>query len=222
MLADALIDWGWVGDHLSDIRFRLVQHIELTVLAVGIGLAISLPLAVLAYRRRRFYGPITAVTGILYTIPSLALFALLVPYTGLTSTTAEIGLVSYTLLILIRNIVVGLRGVPADVKEAARGMGYTPSQLLWRVETPLALPAIVAGLRIATVTTVGLVTVTSVLTEGGLGYFILNGFRRSFFSTMIFLGAGLSVMLAITADGVLLLVQRWLAPWARARQARSE
>ena len=222
MLADALIDWGWVGDHLDDIRFRLVQHIELTVVAVGIGLAISLPLAVLSYRRRRFYGPITAVTGILYTIPSLALFALLVPYTGLTSTTAEIGLVSYTLLILIRNIVVGLRGVPEDVKEAARGMGYTPSQLLWRVELPLAMPAIVAGLRIATVTTVGLVTVTSVLTEGGLGYFILNGFRRSFFSTMIFLGAGLSVMLAITADGVLLLVQRWLAPWARARQARSE
>jgi osmoprotectant transport system permease protein len=220
MLADALIDWGWVGDHLSDIRFRLVQHIELTVLAVGIGLAISLPLAILSYRRRRLYGPITAVTGILYTIPSLALFALLVPYTGLTSTTAEIGLVSYTLLILIRNIVVGLRGVPEDVKEAARGMGYTPSQLLWRVELPLAMPAVVAGLRIATVTTVGLVTVTSVLTEGGLGYFILTGFRRSFFSTMILLGSGLSVMLAITADGLLLLVQRWLAPWARARGAR--
>jgi osmoprotectant transport system permease protein len=219
-LADALIDWGWVGDHLDDIRFRLVQHIELTVLAVGIGMAISLPLAVLAYRRRRFYGPITAVTGILYTIPSLALFALLVPYTGLTNTTAEIGLVSYTLLILIRNTVVGLRGVPEDVKEAARGMGYTRSQLLWRVEFPLALPAIVAGLRIATVTTVGLVTVTSVLTAGGLGYFILNGFRRNFFSTMIFLGSALSVILAMTADGLLLLAQRWLAPWARGRKVR--
>src|SRR5436189_2933168 len=204
MLADALIDWGWVGDHLDDIRFRLVQHIELTVLAVGIGLAISLPLAILSYRRRRFYGPITAVTGILYTIPSLALFALLVPYTGLTSTTAEIGLVSYTLLILIRNIVSGIRSVPADVLEAARGMGYTPRQILWRIELPLALAVIFAGIRVATITTIGLVTVTALIGEGGLGYFILLGIQL-FFSTPLIVGAVGSVLFAAIADAALVL-----------------
>jgi osmoprotectant transport system permease protein len=216
-----LIDWGWVAGHLDDVWARFVEHAELTLLAVGIGLAISFPVAIWAHRHRRVFGPVTAVAGVLYTIPSLALFALLVPFTGLASKlTAEIGLVSYTLLILIRNIVVGLRGVPEDVKDAARGMGYTERQLLWRVELPLALPAIVAGVRLATVTTIGLVTVTSVLTLGGLGNFILTGFRRNFFSTMIFLGAGLSVAFAVAADLALLTAQRLLTPWARPRPGR--
>jgi osmoprotectant transport system permease protein len=211
------IDWEWIADHTDDIWFAFVQHVQLTVVAVGVGLLISLPLAILSYRHVRLYGPITAVTGIMYTIPSLALFALLVPYTGLSKLTAEIGLVSYTLLILIRNSVVGLRGVPDEVKEAATGMGYTGRQMLWSVELPMAVPAIVAGIRIATVTTIGLVTVTALVGEGGLGALILEGFRRNFFATMILTGAVLSVALALAADAMLLLAQRLLTPWARAR-----
>lgn len=213
------IRWDWIWGHLDDVRTQLLEHLWLTVLAVGIGLAISVPLAVYAYRHRRAYPPTTFLAGVLYTIPSLALFALLVPFTGFSTLTAEIGLVSYTLLILIRNIVAGLSGVPTDVKEAATGMGYTPRQLLWKVELPLALPVIVAGIRIATVTTIGLVTVTALIGKGGLGHFILEGLRRRF-DTEILLGAVLSVGLAMAAEAVLLGGQRLLTPWARARGAR--
>jgi osmoprotectant transport system permease protein len=210
-------DWEWVVEHLDLIGSLLLDHVILTGLAVGIGLAISFPLAVLAHRNRRLFPPITWVAGILYTIPSLALFALLVPFTGLTKVTAEIGLVSYTLLILIRNIVVGLDGVPEDTKEAARGMGYTDRQLLWRVELPLALPAVVAGIRIATVTTIGLVTVTAIITEGGLGQLILDALQRRLDFTLAITGAGLSLLLAIGADVLLVGVQRVLSPWAGGR-----
>jgi osmoprotectant transport system permease protein len=154
------------------------------------------------------------VTGILYTIPSLALFALLVPYFGLSFLTAEIGLVSYTLLILIRNIVAGIDGVPAPVREAATGMGYTRWRLFWSIELPLALPVIVAGLRIATVTVVGLVTVTALIGQGGLGFFILDGLRR-FFNTPLIVGAVLSVALAVALDLILLGAERALTPWRR-------
>jgi osmoprotectant transport system permease protein len=191
------------------------------VLAVGIGLAISLPVAVFAFRHRRWYGPVTGVAGILYTIPSLALFALLLPITGLGTDTAEIGLVSYTLLILIRNTVAGLDGVPADVKEAARGMGYTSGELLWRVEIPLALPVIVAGIRIATVTTIGLVTVTSLIGKGGLGFLMLAGFRNLYPEVAVLVGVVLSVALAVAADALLLVGQRLLTPWAAAREVRA-
>jgi osmoprotectant transport system permease protein len=213
--AEPLIRWSWVGDHLDEIWSRFLEHIELTVLAVVIGLAISLPLAVFSHRHRRAYPPITFVTGLLYTIPSLALFVFLVPFTGLSVLSAEIGLVSYTLLILIRNIVAGLDGVPEDAKEAARGMGYTNRQMLWRVELPLALPVIVAGIRIATVTTVGLVTVTALIGKGGLGHFILDGLQN-FFATETLIGAVLSVVLAIVADVLLVWVERLLTPWSRA------
>ncbi len=221
LAAEPLVRWEWVRDHLtrycSDcVPTRTWEHIQLTVLAVAIGLLISLPLGIYAYRHPRFYGPVTWVTGFLYTIPSLALFVSLIPFTGLTTTTAEIGLVSYTLLILIRNTVAGLRGVPEDAKEAARGMGYTASQLLWRVEIPLAVPAIAAGVRIATVTTIGLVTVTALIGRGGEGHFILLGLRE-FFSTATVLGAVLSVILAILADVLLLGVQRLVTPWTRRR-----
>jgi osmoprotectant transport system permease protein len=215
-VGEPLVRWDWIADHTDDITEKLIEHLQLTGLAVLIGLLISLPLGIYAYRHRRLYTPITAVTGVLYTIPSLALFAFLVPYTGLSTTTAEIGLVSYTLLILIRNIVAGLDGVPADVKEAARGMGYSDRQLLWRVELPLALPVIIGGIRIALVTTIGLVTVTALIGKGGLGYFILIGIRQ-FFSTASILGAVLSVTLAVVADAMLLLIQRWLTPWSRGR-----
>jgi osmoprotectant transport system permease protein len=214
----SFVDWGWIADHAGEIGSLSVDHVVLTGLAVGIGLLISFPLAILSHRHRQWFPPITWVTGILYTIPSLALFAFLVPFTGLTKVTAEIGLVSYTLLILIRNIVVGLDGVPEDAKEAARGMGYTDRQLLWRVELPLAIPAVVAGVRIATVTTIGLVTVAAIITEGGLGTLILRGLRRGLDARPVVVGSVLSFLLAIAADGTLLLAQRVLTPWAQKRR----
>jgi osmoprotectant transport system permease protein len=213
--------WSWVADHIPEITSKFWEHVELTFLAVGIGLLISFPLAVFAFRHRRFYAPITWITGLMYTIPSLALFVMLLPLFGLSTTTAEVGLVSYTLLILIRNIVAGLDAVPADTKEAALGMGFTRRQLLWKVELPLAMPVIIAGVRIATVTTIGLVTVTALIGKGGLGFFILQGLEQ-FFSTPIILGAALSVALALAADGLLLLAQRLLTPWTRAARSRSD
>jgi len=213
-----LFRWDWVLDNRDDLWLALGEHVWLTFLAVTIGLAISVPVGIFVARRRRLYGPVVAVSGLLYTIPSLALFAFLTPVTGLSTTTAEIGLVSYTLLILIRNVVAGLDAVSPDVREAALGMGLTRRELLWKVELPLALPTIVAGLRIATVTTIGLVTVTALIGKGGVGYFILLGLSRTF-STAIILGAGLAVLLAIAFDTVLTRVERVLAPWARARAA---
>lgn len=212
-----LFRWDWLFDHLDVVGQLTVEHLRLTAIAVVIGFAISFPLGILAYRHRRTYAPITAVTGVLYTIPSLALFMMLGPFTGtLSTTTAEIGLVSYTLLIIIRNTVAGLRGVPEDVKEAARGMGYTDRQSLWKVELPLAVPAIVAGVRIATVTTIGLVTVTALIGQGGLGIYILEGLQR-LFSTQILIGAVLSMLLGVAADRALVLVERRLTPWSRTR-----
>jgi len=218
MLAE-IVRWSWIADNSGEIFDQLVEHIQLTFIAVAIGLVISFPLAVYAYRHRRAYGPMTVVTGILYTIPSLALFAFLVPYTGLSVVTAEIGLVSYTLLILIRNIVAGLDSVPPDSREAALGMGYSRRQLLWRVEIPLALPVILAGVRLATVTTIGLVTVAALIGRGGLGYFILLGFDRSF-TTALLVGAVLSLLVAIAIDFLLVVAERVLTPWAHARSAR--
>ena len=207
--------WDWVVDNLDDVWLALGEHFYLTLLAVALGFLISFPVSIYVFRHRKFYGPVTAVAGILYTIPSLALFAVLIPITGLASTlTAEIPLVIYTLLILIRNIVAGLDEVSDDVKEAARGMGYTNRQLLWKVELPLAMPTIVAGLRIATVTTIGLVTVTAIIGKGGFGYFILLGLTRTF-STAIVLGAVLSMIFAVIADVALLRIERFLAPWTR-------
>ena len=211
---EPLIRWDWIAGHADEIAQRIGEHLELTVIAVGVGLVVAFALAVLGLRVPALLAPITWITGVLYTIPSLALFALLVPYTGLSLLTAEIGLVSYTLLILIRNIVGGIRGVPAEVREAAAGMGYTPRQILWRIELPLALAVIFAGIRVATITTIGLVTVTALIGQGGLGYLILFGIQL-FFSTPLILGAALSVALAVVADGALVLVQRALTPWSR-------
>lgn len=210
----ATFRWDWVFGRLDEIGVRFAEHLWLTFLAVAIGFAISLPLAILGARRRRLLAIITGFSGFLYTIPSLALFAFLIPFTGLSVMTAEIGLVSYTLLILVRNTVTGLDGVPHEVKEAARGMGFTRRQLLWRVEIPLAVPAIVAGLRIAAVSTVGLVTVTALIGLGGLGHYILFGLQRSF-PTAVLLGVVLSVALAIGADLLFLMAQRRATPWAQ-------
>lgn len=216
MTDQPFIRWDWISDNADEIWARFLEHIELTVIAVGLGLLIAFPFGVYVHRHRRAYGPVTAVAGILYTIPSLALFAFLVPYTGLSTLTAEIGLVSYTLLILIRNVVAGLDGVPEDALEAGTGMGYSDRQLLWRVQIPLALPVVIAGIRIATVTTIGLVTVTALIGKGGLGHFILVGNQLQFWTAMI-LGAVASILLAVAADATFLGLQRVLAPWYRGR-----
>ncbi len=217
MIARPLVDWGWIADHLDEIGERVVEHLVLTGIALGVGLAIAAVLAVIGLRWPRTVAPITAATAGLYTIPSLALFAFLVPITGFTILTAEIGLVSYTLLILFRNIVAGVQGVDPAVVEAARGMGYGGRRLLLEVELPLALPVIMAGVRIAAVTTVGLVTVTSLIGQGGVGFFILRGLNR-FFDTEIILGTALAVLLAVGLDVTLALFSRMLTPWARRRK----
>jgi len=209
-----LIDWDWVSRNLGEIADRTWEHLTLTAVSVGLGLIISLGLSIVALRWRWSYAPITWVTGLMYTIPSLALFAILVPIVGLNATNAVIALTSYTLLIIIRNLVAGIDGVSESVLEAADGMGYTRQARFWRMEVPLALPVIIAGLRIATVTTVGLVTVTAVLGLGGYGYFILRGLN-TFFWTQILVGVALSVVLATVLDVAFLGLQRLLSPWAR-------
>jgi osmoprotectant transport system permease protein len=209
-----LVDWSWIGGHTDDIVARLLHHLIFTLIAVGLGFVISLALSLLVVRWRWLYGVVASIAGILYTIPSLALFAVLVTITGPTVTTAEIALVGYTLLILIRNIVAGLDGVPRDVREAAVGMGFSPRQVLFKVDFPLALPVIVAGLRVATVTTIGLVTVSALIGMDNLGTFITDGLSR-FFMTPVLLGAVLSIALAVLADVSLLGVQRLIAPWSR-------
>jgi osmoprotectant transport system permease protein len=207
-----LVEWDWLAEHIGLIQQRLMEHIVLTLIAVLLGFVISFPVALYAYRHRWLYPPVTYVSAILFTIPSLALMLLLIPLTGLTLITAEIALVSYTLLILIRNTVAGLDGVPSDTREAARGMGFSDAQILWRVELPLAVPVIAAGIRVATVTTVGLTTVTALIGYGGLGYFIFTGLQQ-FFSTEILLGSVLSALLAIVFDFGLLFTERRLTPW---------
>ena len=211
-----LVRWDWIADHLDDIWARTTEHVALTSIALIVGLVISMGLSLLAVRRRVTYNPITWFAGILYTIPSLALFAFLVPFTGLSILTAEIGLVSYTLLILIRNIVAGIDGVSPAVLEAAYGMGYSSRKAFWEVQMPLAIPVIVAGLRVASVTTVGLVTVTSLIGQGGYGAFILRGLRRDFL-TEILVGIVLSVLLAVLLDLAFLYIERKMAPWAHRR-----
>ena len=209
----------WVRDNWDSILWpRLVEHVQLTLIAVSIGFVIAFAAALLAYRFGWFEGPFGVVSGLLYTIPSLALFQLLVPVTGLTVTTVEIALVSYTLLILFRNILSGLRGVPPDVLEAARGMGLTRTQTLLRVELPLAVPSIVAGIRIAAVTTISLATVAAFVLPEGLGQPILDGLR-TFFKTKFIAAGALAVLLAIAVDAALVLTQRAVTPWARVRRS---
>ena len=208
----------WVRDNWAPLlQPALLQHVKLVVIAVAIGFVIALAAALLAYRHRRLEAPIGVLAAFLYTIPSLALFQLLVPVTGLTVSTVEVALISYTLLILFRNMVAGLRAAPPDVLEAARGMGMSRSQILRRVELPLALPSIMAGLRIATVSTIALATVAAFVIPQGLGYPIFLALRE-FFKTELIVTAVLAVGLALVADGLLLAVERALTPWARARR----
>lgn len=204
---------GWIADHLGDYVDPLVRHLELTVAAVACGFAIAMALALLARGRRALVAPIVGVTGVLYVIPSLSLFGLLIPITGFGFVTALIALTSYTLLILFRNIVTGLDGVPAEARDAARGMGLTDRQLLWRVELPLALPAIFAGLRIATTTTVGLASLAFFAGAGGLGQQINTDIN---FKSNVAVAGALCILLAFALEATLLVAERVALPWRRA------
>jgi osmoprotectant transport system permease protein len=207
----------WLDAHWSDtLQPALVQHIELSLLAVGIGFVIAFLLAMAGYRYRLLDAPVGVFADFLYTIPSLALFQLLVPITGLTVTTVEVALVSYTLLILYRNMVAGLRAVPADALEAARGMGLTPRQTFLSVELPLALPTILAGVRIAIVSTISIATVAAFVIPQGLGRPIFIALEQNLFKTEILAAGGLAIALALAADAILVLVQRAVTPWSRA------
>ncbi len=204
---------GWIADNLDRYKTPLLEHIEMTLISVAIGFVIAFTLALLAHRRRWLVAPIVQVTGVLYTIPSVAFFFLLLPLTGRGKTTAIIALVAYTLLIIFRNVITGLEGVPAEARDAGRGMGLTPRQLLWRVELPLALPEILAGLRIAVTTTVGLAALVFLAGAGGLGGAI---FDQVNFRSNVLVAGGLCVLLAVVLDLLVLGVQKALTPWMRA------
>ena len=206
----------WIVDNLDRYVTPFFQHVLLTVVAVAIGFAIAFILAVIAYRRRWLVNPVTQVTGVLYTIPSLSAFFLLLPITGRGFVTATIALVAYSLLITFRNVLTGLDNVPEETRDAGRGMGLTANQLLWRVELPLALPEILAGLRIAVTSTVGLATLAFFAGAGGLGKEIYADLT---FKSNVVVAGGLAVLLAAMLDGLILLFQRAITPWTRAVRA---
>ncbi|MEV1286009.1 ABC transporter permease [Micromonospora sp. NPDC049679] len=207
--------WQYVRDNSDTIVAALREHATLTVQAVVIAALLAMPLAVLAYWFRSLTGPILALSGVLYTIPSLALFAFIAPYLGLGTSTVLIGLVLYALLLIIRNVLAGLNQIPAEVHDAAQGMGYGRWGRLLRIDLPLALPGILTGLRLATVSTVALVTVGVLVGHGGLGQLILGGFRNNTYRAEIVTGAVLSVALALVLDLLLATAGRLLTPWTR-------
>ena len=213
------IDPSYVIDNWDSILRYLGEHVRLTIGAVVLGALIALPLALLARRSRFLAGPVLAASTIVYTIPSLAMFAFIFPFTGLSATTVLIGLVAYSLVILVRNFLAGLRGVPDDVREAARGMGYGSAALFWKIDLPLAMPAFITGLRIATVSTVALVTVGVLVGHGGLGQLILGGFNANFYRAEIVTGTVLCILLALLADVLLVGAERLVTPWSRAGRA---
>jgi osmoprotectant transport system permease protein len=216
-----VIDWGWISENFwEDIWPAFQGHMFLSFVSVGVALAISLPVGVLASRYRKAYPPVTFTTGVLYSIPSLAMFVMLVSIPGMPigPLPAIIALVAYSLLILIRNTVAGIDAVPPETIDAARGMGLTDRQILFGVELPLAMPVIVAGIRIATVTIIGIATIGAFISAGGLGALIFDGIDRNF-PTMIITGAALATLMAIAADLGLLALERYLRPWARRRRA---
>lgn len=215
--------WGeWVSRDANQtlIWEALREHVILTVAAVLLGLIISLPASIAVLRLPRIKAVVLGVAGVFYTIPSLALYGVLVPYTGLTRTTALVPLTLYTLLILVRNTITGLEQVPADVRDAADGMGLDRRQRLWKVEMPLALPSIMAGVRIATVSTIGMLTIAALVGLGGLGQLIMIGLNRPM-RTAVTVGVVLSVLLAMGSDLALFALGRLLTPWTRRRKVRS-
>lgn len=218
-VAQCYVDNSWLcGQYWQDYRPELVdatvEHLWITVISVVAGFLLAVPLALLARRSPTFESIVIGSTTILYTIPSLALFSLLLPFTGLSPTTVIIGLALYSLTILVRNVLAGLRGVDPAVVESARGVGYSDTRLLLRVEVPLALPVIMAGLRIATVSTVALATIGSIVSYGGLGNLLLSAVGNQF-KAQIFAASVLCVVLAVLLDLVLVVAQRVLTPWTR-------
>jgi osmoprotectant transport system permease protein len=213
-----IVRWEYFIDEWDQIRRALVEHLELTVYAVLLGLVISAGLSAIALRYRWTLSPINGVTAFLYTIPSVALFGILVPYFGLSRLSAVVPLAIYTLLILVTNIVAGFNSVSPEVREAATGMGMSPTRRVLHVELPLALPYIITGLRIAVVSTVGLVTVAAIIGQGGLGRLILDGLRRTFWTPMT-IGAALSILLALALDGLILVGGKLLTPWTQRRKS---
>jgi osmoprotectant transport system permease protein len=207
----------WIVNNFSD-RYvdPLFRHLELVLISVAAGFVIAFTLGIVAHRRRWLVGPIVGVTGVLYTIPSVAAFLLLIPITGFGLLTAVIALTAYTLLIIFRNVVDGLNATPDETRDAARGMGLTENQVLWRVEVPLALPEIFAGVRIATTTTVGLAALAFFAGAGGLGGLI---FGDLVFKSNVVVAGGLCILIAFALDGLLLIAQRLSTPWVRARRA---
>jgi osmoprotectant transport system permease protein len=203
----------WIVDNIGRYDDPLLQHLYLTVVSVAIGFAIAFSLALVAHRRRWVVAPVTQLTGVLFTVPSIAAFFLLLPITGRGNTTAIVALVAYSLYVIFRNVLTGLDGVPEDAKDAGRGMGLTERQLLWRVEVPLALPEIAAGLRIATTTTVGLATLAFFAGAGGLGEQI---FADITFKSNVVVAGGLAVLLAAVLDAAIVVGQRAATPWTRA------
>ncbi len=214
-----IIRWEWVVEESDQIRAAIVEHLTLTVLALALGMVVSAILTALILRFRWMTTPITATTSLIYTLPSVALFALLAPVFGnLSRWTAVLPLAAYTLLILVTNTVAGFLSVPQPVRDAADGMGMSPIRRMWSVELPLAVPYMMTGIRIAAVSTVGLVTVAAIIGQGGLGRLIFSGLRRAFWTPMT-VGASLSILLALTLDAVLLLIAAWLTPWQRRKRA---
>ncbi|MDI1464552.1 ABC transporter permease [Catellatospora sp. KI3] len=211
--------WDYLRQNYGTLLAALREHLLLTLVAVAVAALLAIPLAVLAHRFGRLTGTILGVTGVLYTIPSLALFAFLAPFTGIQPVTVLIGLVLYALITIIRNTLTGLRQVPAEVVESARGMGYGRAALLWRIELPLALPGIMTGLRIATVSTVALVTVGELVGYGGLGDLIIGGFNANFYRAQVMAATLACVGLALVLDLALILVGRAVMPWTRRRTA---
>jgi osmoprotectant transport system permease protein len=217
---DHLFCWGWVKQHWGDtLQPALVQHIELTAIAVALGSVLAFALALIAHRARRTQQPISILAALVYTFPSIALFQLLVPFSGLTYTTVEIALVAYTLVILFPNFIAGLDAASPEVLEAARGMGLTRRQVLTRVEIPLALPAIIGGLRIAVVSTIAIATIAATILPKGLGFPIFYAIELPTpFKTEIFSAGALAVGLALVCDAALVLVRRTAVPWSKATQ----
>ncbi|ROQ63424.1 osmoprotectant transport system permease protein [Streptomyces sp. 840.1] len=208
------VDWSWISDHSGDLTSLAVSHLQAALTAVLLGLLVSLPLAVLAHRVRRLRGLLLGLSNVLFTIPSIAVFVLLLPVSGLTRTTTVTGLTIYTLVVLLRNTVEGLDSVPARTKEAAKAMGTRPLRTLLTVEFPLALPVIMAGVRIATVMAISLVSVATYIGDGGLGQLFTDGFQRNF-PTPVIVGVVLTLLLALVADAVLVALQYVLTPWTR-------
>ena len=214
--SNPIVRWEYLVDEWDQISEALWQHLRLTLLAVGIGTVVAAALTAVALRFRWTLTPITATAAVIYTIPSVAFFGLLVPYTGLSVWTAVVPLIGYTLLILVTNFVAGFRSVPDPVRDAADGMGMSPVRRILTVELPIAAPLLIAGLRIATVSTVGLVTVAAIVGQGGLGRLILDGLRRTFWTPMV-LGSVLSILMALALDLLIQLIGSRRTPWARRR-----